>query len=126
MARNMLVKNLPTKDQSMTNDNQDTYEEFNNLVNMSPSEIEKWLDSDESGEVGFIKEGAKESQGRKSAKKIIEIKRKHKADLTEDDYSHMSKVISYIKRHLAQKPDKDVTETPWRYSLKNWGHEPLQ
>lgn len=109
----------------MSFNHQETYNAFKDLVNMSPSAIEKWLETEESHEVGFVKDGAKESQGRKSAKKIIEIKRKHKADLTEEDFEHMSKVISYIKRHLAQKPSKDIEETPWRYSLKNWGHEPL-
>lgn len=106
-------------------DNQQTYEEFNKLVNMSPSEIESWLDSEESKEVGQVKEGNSESQGRKSARKIVRIKRTKKDDLTEDDYSHMGKVVSYIKRHLAQEPEGDNSETPWRYSLKNWGHEPL-
>jgi hypothetical protein len=110
----------------MANTHQETYQEFNNLVNMSPSDLEKWLESEESKEVGITKGDAQESQGRKSAKKIIGIKRKHKADLSEEDYDHMSKVVSYIKRHLAQRPDKDIKETPWRYSLKNWGHEPLQ
>lgn len=107
-------------------ENQETYEEFQKLVNMAPAEIEKWLDDEHSKEVGLVKEGASESQGRKSAKKIIQIKRKKKTDLTEDDYAHMSKVISYIKRHLAQKPTGEVEDTNWRYSLKNWGHEPLQ
>jgi hypothetical protein len=106
-------------------DNQETYEAFNDLVNMTPTQIEKWLEDDHSKEVGQVKKGNHESQGRKSAKKIIEIKRKHKADLTEEDYQHMGKVVSYIKRHLAQKPDNDIEDTPWRYSLKNWGHEPL-
>lgn len=110
----------------MSEANQDTYKEFNQLVNMSPSDLKKWLETEESKEVGFVREGSKESQGRKSAKKILEIKSKRKDDLDEEDYEHMSKVVSYIKRHLAQKPDKDIEETPWRYSLKNWGHEPLQ
>ena len=110
----------------MAKEHEETYKEFNDLVNMSPSAIEDWLDTEESSEVGQVKAGAKESQGRKSAKKIIEIKKKNKSDLSDEDYDHMGKVVSYIKRHLAQRPDKDIEETPWRYSLKNWGHEPLQ
>lgn len=104
---------------------QETYQEFKDLVNMAPSEIEKWLESDHSKEVGQTKKGSSESQGRKSAKKIISIKRKKKAELNSKDYSHMKKVISYIKRHLAQKPKGKVKDTDWRYSLKNWGHDPL-
>jgi hypothetical protein len=38
----------------------------------------------------------------------------------------MRKVLGYIKRHSAQRPSGDVTDTPWRYSLMNWGHDPLK
>jgi hypothetical protein len=41
----------------------------------------------------------------------------------------MQKVIGYIHRHLKQKPDKsdkELAETNWTYSLKNWGHDPLK
>ena len=34
--------------------------------------------------------------------------------------------IGYCRRHLAQRPWGDVTETRWRYSLMNWGHDPLR
>ena len=45
-------------------------------------------------------------------------------DYDDDDLKHMAKVVGYVHRHLAQKPDGDVSETPWRYSLMNWGHDP--
>ena len=35
----------------------------------------------------------------------------------------MQKVVGYIKRHLAQRPDGSLSETDWNYSLKNWGHD---
>ena len=38
----------------------------------------------------------------------------------------MRKVVATIKRHLAQCPRHDIEHTRWRYSLKNWGHDPLQ
>jgi hypothetical protein len=37
----------------------------------------------------------------------------------------MRKVVGYINRHLAQRPSGDVTDTRWRHSLMNWGHDPL-
>lgn len=110
----------------MTEKNEETYQDFKDLVNMGPAAIEKWLDNDHSKEVGQTKAGSRESQGRKSARKIIKIKRKKKADLTAKDFGHMRKVISYnIKRHLKQRPKKDVKTSDWRYSLKNWGHDPV-
>jgi hypothetical protein len=99
--------------------------DFAEAVNMAPAAIEKWLDTDESKEVGWPKdrEGS-ESVGHHSGRRIIEIKRKKVADYTDEDYAHMKKVVGYVKRHLAQRPKGDVTETKWRYSLMNWGHDP--
>ena len=100
---------------------QEIYQQFNELVNMSPSQLEKWLETEESNSVGQDS-GDGEATGHKSGEKIIRIKQKNKADLTEADYAHMQKVVSYIKRHSAQKPDK-VEGSRWLYSLKNWGHD---
>jgi hypothetical protein len=36
----------------------------------------------------------------------------------------MRKVNGYVKRHLAQRPQGDIADTAWRYSLMNWGHDP--
>ena len=108
-------------------DKQETYQKFKKLVNMSASEIDRFLKTDESRKVGQVKPGETESIGRKSGKRIIKILTKPKKDLTEDDYHHMKKVISYISRHLAQGgPAKDKEHSAWRYSLKNWGHDPLK
>ncbi len=107
------------------NTNQDIYSDFYDLVNMSPSELEEWLETEKSKSVGQDS-GDGESIGHKSGRKIIQIKRKKKADLSDNDYEHMQKVNGYIARHKAQRPDGDVKETNWRYSLMNWGHDPLK
>ncbi|MEZ0484920.1 DUF3140 domain-containing protein [Fibrella aquatica] len=98
-------------------------DEFNEVVNMTPSALTKWLDTDESKTVGQKKEGDSESIGHDSGKKILAIKDKKQADLTDEDYAHMKKVISYVRRHSAQKP-ATVEGSNWLYSLKNWGHDP--
>ncbi|MBO0948949.1 DUF3140 domain-containing protein [Fibrella forsythiae] len=97
--------------------------EFNEVVNMSASSLEKWLETDESKAVGQKKEGNSESIGHESGKKIIAILAKKQAELTDDEYAHMQKVISYVRRHSAQKP-AEVAGSNWLYSLKNWGHDP--
>ena len=93
---------------------------------MTPFQLKKWLEKEESQAVGFKNEGESESVGHQSGKRIIAILETKEANLTEDDYEHLDKVIGYIKRHGAQKPASDVSETPWRYSLINWGHDPLK
>ena len=101
------------------------YQEFHDLVNMQPKELEQWLQTDESKAVGLSEDGG-ESVGHKSGRRIIEIKRTKKADLVDDDIAHMQKVNGYIKRHTAQRPKGDVSETNWCYSLKNWGYDPTK
>lgn len=105
-------------------DDSTTIDEFLNVVNMTPNELDSWLDTEESQSVGQ-KDGDDESIGHKSGKRIVKLLQK-KSDYTDDDLSHMKKVISYVQRHTAQKPSSDIENSRWRYSLKNWGHDPLK
>jgi hypothetical protein len=102
-------------------------DEFDDVVNMTPSELERWLGTPESQEVGFRDGDGEESVGHASGRRIVEIKRKRRGDLTDGDRDHMAKVVGYVHRHLAQGgPKDDVEHSKWRYSLMNWGHDPLK
>ena len=110
----------------MSKSDEDVYQEFGDLVNMTEKEVEDFLDTDESQRVGQDS-GDGESKGHKSGKRIVEILGKKKDDLSGDDYDHMRRVTSYINRHKAQGgPDDGVEHSDWRYSLMNWGHDPLK
>ena len=107
--------------------------EFDASVNMTRRELERWLASDDSKSVGVTgaarktDSGGGESVGHESGRRIVAILGKKKADLDDDDVAHMRKVNGYIKRHLAQRPDKEPIEgSRWRHSLMNWGHDPLK
>jgi hypothetical protein len=106
-------------------DDEETWKEFRDAVNMTPGELEKWLETEESKSVGQ-KSGGGESTGHASGRRIVEVTRTKKSDLDEDDYEHMRKVVGYVHRHLAQRPSGDIRDTHWRYSLMNWGHDPLK
>ncbi len=102
-------------------------DEFDDVVNMTPSELERWLETEESRQVGFRSGPGEESVGHASGRRIVEIKRTRKADRTGEDREHMAKVVGYVHRHLAQGgPEDDVEHSRWRYSLMNWGHDPLK
>jgi hypothetical protein len=106
---------------------QGIYAHFRRVVNMSPAELEKWLDTEESREVGYKREGEQEAVGHQSGRRIVAIKRLKRAELSDDDYAHMKKVIGYVHRHLKQGGPRDHKEhSRWRYSLMNWGHDPLK
>ncbi|MGB3553654.1 MAG: DUF3140 domain-containing protein [Jannaschia sp.] len=110
----------------MSKSHDEIWEEWGELVNMAPKELEDFLETEESQSVG-ADSGDGESTGHKSGKRIVEIKRTNKDDLSQGDWDHMGKVTGYINRHLAQGgPDEDMETSRWRYSLMNWGHDPAK
>ncbi|HSU35590.1 MAG TPA: DUF3140 domain-containing protein, partial [Propionibacteriaceae bacterium] len=108
----------------MSDSDDDVRAEFDEAVNMTAKQLQTWLETDESRSVGQKDDGG-ESTGHRSGRRIISLLGKRKDDLTDDDLAHMRKVNGYVKRHLAQRPQGDITDTAWRYSLMNWGHDPL-
>lgn len=100
--------------------------EFARLANMTQAELRAWLETPQSRQVGMVRRGETESVGRQSARRILAIRDTPAPGLTEADYRHMKKVIGYCRRHLAQRPWGDVTDTRWRWSLMNWAHDPLK
>ena len=99
---------------------------FREAVNMAPRELERWLATDESRSVGWTRQEEDESVGHQSGRRIVRLKRTAVSELSDDDYEHMRKVTGYVRRHSAQRPDGDAADTKWRYSLMNWGHDPLK
>ena len=104
----------------------EAYRDFTQAVNMAPQALSQWLDSDESKAVGQ-KDGKSESVGHQMGRTIVALTGKKKSDLDERDVADMKKVVGYVHRHLAQQPGKeDIKTSRWRYSLMNWGHDPLK
>jgi hypothetical protein len=106
--------------------------EFARVVNMTPAKLRQWLESEESRSVGMKKGGEKvtapgqgEAVGHHMGERILEIKAKKKAELDEQDHADMRKVVGYVHRHMAQRPEGDLSDSRWRHSLMNWGHDPL-
>ena len=115
----------PTLDE----DAQDIYDDFAEAVNMTPREMDKWLATDESKAVAAEDAAKAEMLGDEAGRRILELKAVKKAKLTDEDLGHMHKVVSYIHRHLRQRPDKtddEIRVLPWAHGLKNWGHDPLK
>ena len=77
---------------------------------MSAAELEKWLDTEESRKVGWkgARGEARESVGHASGRRIVSILRKKEAELTTADYEHMRKVVGFVRRHSAQRPETSI------------------
>ena len=105
----------------------ETFHAFKDELNMTAAELEKWLETEESRSVGQKTSDGAESTGHESGRHIVAILHKRQADLSDDDFAQMHRVISYVRRHRAQQgPEKEVETSPWRYSLKNWGFDPCK
>ena len=100
--------------------------DFHSVVNMTADEIEAWLETAQSRSVGFTRPGETESVGRQSGRAIVEILRRADDSPGNADLRHMKKVIGFVRRHRVQRPRRDVERSRWRYSLMNWGHDPLK
>jgi len=99
--------------------------EFDQAVNMGAAELGEWLGTEESRKVGFKRDDASESVGHASGRRIVKLLGKSIEELSDDDYAHMRKVVGYVHRHRAQRPENIYTSR-WRYSLMNWGHDPAK
>jgi hypothetical protein len=112
---------------SSTDDGTDeVLKDWRDAVNMTAHELEHWLDSAESKSVGDTG-GEGESTGHKEGRRIVQLLGTKKGDLSDDDVAQMRRVVGYVHRHLAQGgPKDDVEHSRWRYSLMNWGHDPLK
>lgn len=98
--------------------------DFHASVNLSAEELEAWLETPESRRVGFKKDDG-ESVGHASGQRIVSILRWPEDQADPDDLAFMRKVVGFVRRHRAQEPANIVTSR-WRYSLMNWGHDPLK
>ncbi len=92
---------------------------------MGERELSAWLKTRESRSVGQKKHGSAESIGHASGRRIVAILNKDDDALTADDYGHMRKVVGFIRRHSVQRP-QNIYTSRWRYSLMNWGHDPVK
>jgi hypothetical protein len=101
--------------------------DFRAVVNMTADELRDWLETASSKAVGWKGPDGRrtESVGHASGRRVLAILGKTPGQRNADDEAHMRKVIGFVRRHRAQEPANPVTSR-WRYSLMNWGHDPLK
>ena len=105
-------------------DKQDVISDFNELVNMTGSELESWLKSDDSNSAGWPKSGGDgdgESVGHESGRKIVEIlkdnPKKDPEKYTDEQVEHMRKVVAYwyvlrSSTHVLEEALRAVADLP--------------
>jgi len=64
---------------------------FRQAINMTPKELERWLDPEESKGVGWTREEGEDSIGHKSGRRIVQLERKKVAELSDDGLTRICK-----------------------------------
>ena len=111
----------------------DIAHEFKSVVNMPSAALRSWLKTDECQAGGMTDEGGKgtkseehEAVGHKMGRCTLSLQATKAADLSDDDFAAMCKVIGYVRRDIKQRPHRDVAYTLWGKSLMNWEHDPMK
>jgi hypothetical protein len=103
---------------------------WKSLINMSASELKKFIATDEGKEAGLSRKEASEqgiSSGQDSARAIIRMKSKPVAQWTHDDWEWCRKQVNFVTRMRGNKGklyDEDGNKTRKHTSLLLWGHNP--
>lgn len=115
----------------LESESSDDYSLWKKLVNMSVSELKKFLNSDLGKEAGLDRQEAKLAggikRGRDSARAIIRMKSKPFSEWDDYDKEWMKRQISFISRMSGNKGpllDDDGNPTRKLTSLWIWGHLP--
>jgi len=111
------------------------YKEWSKLVNMSPKELEDFIDSDEGKEAGLSRKesgkagssGGKIKSGRDSARAIVRMLQRKKDSWKDNDWEWAKRQVNFINRMKGAKGsmrEPDGKPTRKLLALKIWGHNP--
>jgi len=110
----------------------EVYKKWDKLVNMSYSELKRFIDTEEGRKAGLSKEQARKQgikYGRESAKWILKMKKTPVNEWTETMWEWARRQNSFISRMRGNKGklyDEEGNKTRKHTSLLIWGHDPTK
>ncbi len=100
-------------------------QEFDELVTMTASELDQWLDTEEARSLADP-HAWDAGAAQVGSLRVVDVLRTPEADLTDLDRAWMRTVVVTVRRLLEARPqDPDELER-WRLELKSWGHDPVR
>ncbi|SFB63998.1 Protein of unknown function [Amycolatopsis marina] len=102
---------------------EELWDEFHRVVNMTSRELEDWLRT-RSAEPD--EEALPDQAGTPTGRHVLAILRKRRVDLDDDDVRVMRKVVDQV--HAQRRDDLEPTagQANWRHRLMTLGHDPLK
>jgi Protein of unknown function (DUF3140) len=99
------------------------WEEFHRVVNMTSRELSEWLMVRSAGEET---ETPPDQAGTETGQKVVHILGKRRSDLTDDDISVMEKVVTKVHQERREDLEPTAGQAHWRHKLMTLGHDPLK
>lgn len=113
----------------LSGDRRELYQKWKSLVNMTPVELERFLDSEVGEKAGLSRKEASQhgiGRGRDSARAILRMKKKGVDNWSSDDWKWAARQVSFNSRMRGNDGPlcKDGKKTRKFSSLLVWGHDP--
>jgi hypothetical protein len=99
------------------------WNEFHRVVNMTSRELEDWLRTRDAGEDA---ERFPDRSGPPTGREVLAVLGKRRGDLTTEDGRVMRRVVARV--HAQRRDDLEPTagQAAWRHRLMSLGHDPLR
>ena len=99
------------------------WDEFHQLVNMTSAELRDWLATEESGETAEV---FPDQAGTPTSRAVLDVLGRRRTDLTVDDAQLMRNVVAEIRTARGAEPEPTAGDPRWRRRLMSLGHDPLK
>jgi hypothetical protein len=99
------------------------WDEFHMLVNMTSRELQDWLATDDAKEES---EPASGPVGTPTGRAVLAVLGKRRTDLTESDVATMRRVVDRVRAERGEDPEPTAGQAGWRRRLMRIGHDPLK
>jgi hypothetical protein len=101
----------------------DLWNEFHRVVNMSSRELSDWL---RTVSAQPDNETLPDQAGTPTGQQVLAILRKRRTDLDDDDVRAMRRVVDRIHAERRADLEPAVGQAHWRRRLMSLGHDPLK
>jgi hypothetical protein len=101
----------------------DLWNEFHELVNMTSRELEDWLRTDAAGRSVEPLPG---DTGHDLGDQVVRILGKRRSDLADEDIELMRRVVRTVRRERGEELEPTAGQAAWRHKLMSIGHDPLK
>jgi hypothetical protein len=99
------------------------WDEFHRVVNMTSHELRDWLLTRDAGEEA---EQIPDQAGSPTGREVLAILGKRRRDVTKEDVHVMRRVVDRVHEQRRDDLEPTAGQAAWRHKLMSLGHDPLK